>query len=55
LLELSRDEREIIELVYWSERSRSEVADYAVLPLGTTKMRTRSGRTRLATLPEGEI
>jgi RNA polymerase sigma-70 factor (ECF subfamily) len=45
----------VIELLYWSDLSQSQVADLVGLPLGTVKTRTRSALLRLAKLLEGEL
>jgi RNA polymerase sigma-70 factor (ECF subfamily) len=55
LEELPANEREVLELAYWSELSQSEVAEYLHIPLGTVKTRTRSALSRLADLLEGEL
>lgn len=55
LEELSRREREVIELAYWSGLSQSEVASYLGIPLGTVKTRTRSALAHLSELLEGEL
>jgi len=48
LEELNENEREVIELAYWSGLSQSEVANYLHQPLGTVKTRTRNALARLA-------
>ena len=52
---LPEQERELIALAYWSERSQSEIAAQLGIPLGTVKTRTRSALLRLAAILEGEL
>ncbi len=54
LEELNPNEREVIELAYWSGLSQSEVASYLDQPLGTVKTRTRHALARLAEILEGD-
>ena len=53
--DLPANEREVLELAYWSGLSQSEVATFLGLPLGTVKTRTRTALARLADLLEGEF
>ncbi len=55
LEDLTPNEREVIELAYWSGLSQSEVASYLGQPLGTIKTRTRHALARLAAVLEGEV
>jgi RNA polymerase sigma-70 factor (ECF subfamily) len=55
LEELNPNERQVIELAYWSGLSQSEVATFLGQPLGTVKTRTRSALARLADVLEGEV
>jgi RNA polymerase sigma-70 factor (ECF subfamily) len=55
LAELPDQERQLIELAYWSGLSQSEIAQFLDIPLGTVKTRTRSALARLADLLEGEL
>lgn len=52
--DLPANEREVLELAYWSGLSQSEVAQFLGLPLGTVKTRTRTALARLADLLESE-
>ena len=52
---LSTNERELIELAYWSGLSQSEIAELVGVPLGTVKTRTRSALARLADALEEEL
>ena len=45
---LPENERQLIELAYWSGLSQSEIATLVGIPLGTVKTRTRSALARLA-------
>jgi len=54
LEQLPSNERQLIELAYWSELSQSEIATKVGIPLGTVKTRTRSALSRLAEMLEGE-
>jgi RNA polymerase sigma-70 factor, ECF subfamily len=53
--DLPDNERQVLELAYWSGLSQSEIAQFLDIPLGTVKTRTRSGLARLADLLEGEF
>jgi RNA polymerase sigma-70 factor (ECF subfamily) len=46
--ELPERERVPLELAYWGDRSRSEIAELLGLPLGTVEIRTRSALAHLA-------
>jgi RNA polymerase sigma-70 factor (ECF subfamily) len=55
IAQLPERQRRVIELLYWSDLSQSQVAELVGLPLGTVKTRTRSALLRLAKLLEGEL
>jgi RNA polymerase sigma-70 factor, ECF subfamily len=55
LEELNANERNVIELAYWSGLSQSEIAEFLNIPLGTVKTRTRAALARLAVLLEEEL
>ncbi|HET9929293.1 MAG TPA: sigma-70 family RNA polymerase sigma factor [Polyangiaceae bacterium] len=47
LLEMSREEREVLALGYFEGMSSSEIADAIRIPVGTVKSRTRSALAKL--------
>ena len=53
--QLPERQRTVIELLYWSDLSQSQVAALSGVPLGTVKTRTRSALLQLAKLLEGEL
>jgi RNA polymerase sigma-70 factor (ECF subfamily) len=53
LMQLSREHRTIIDLVYYHEKSVSEVAEIVGIPQNTVKTRMYYARRRLAELLEG--
>ena len=55
LSDLPDQERQLIELAYWSGLSQSEIAEFLNMPLGTVKTRTRSALAHLADMLEGEL
>jgi RNA polymerase sigma-70 factor, ECF subfamily len=50
LAQLSRDHREILDLVYYQEKSIEEVAEFIQIPKSTVKTRMFYARKRLAQL-----
>jgi DNA-directed RNA polymerase specialized sigma24 family protein len=54
LEDLPEHHRTLIELVYWSELSQSEIATHLDISLGTVKTRARIALARLADLLEQE-
>ena len=50
LAQMSREHREVIDLVYYHEKSVEEVAEIIQLPKNTVKTRTFYARKRLAQL-----
>ena len=47
LQELSKEQREILELAFFGSRTHQEVAQYLSIPLGTVKSRIRLALARL--------
>ncbi len=55
VLQLTREQREVIEMTYFKGMSQREVAEQIGAPLGTIKARARRGIIRLRTIiPENE-
>ena len=52
---LPHDERTVIELAYFADRSQTQIATALGVPLGTVKSWTRRGLNRLATLLGAEV
>ena len=52
---LSEDQRQVIELAFFSSMTQSEIADRLSLPLGTIKARIRRGMIRLRDLLSPEL
>jgi RNA polymerase sigma-70 factor, ECF subfamily len=55
LATLKSDERELLNLAYFSDLTQSEIAERTGLALGTVKSRIRSGLTRLRDALRGRI
>ena len=53
--QLPERQRTVIELLYWSDLSQSQVAELSGVPLGTVKTRTQSALLQLAKLLEREL
>ena len=53
--QLPERQRKVIELLYWSDLSQSQVARLLDTPLGTVKTRTRSALLQLAKLLDEEL
>ena len=47
LAALSHEQREVIEIAYFSGLSQTEISDRLGIPLGTVKTRMRSGMIKL--------
>ena len=52
---LSEDQRQVIELAFFSSMTQTEIADHLSLPLGTIKARIRRGMIKLRDLITPEI
>ena len=55
LASLNEDERDLLQLAYFSDLSQSEIAERTSIPLGTVKSRMRSGLIRLRNALAGSV